>query len=646
MPKTYTVKEVADILGFSTNSIYTFLKEKRIKGVRVGKGRFRIPDEELSRILHLSKKPQVAASGSAVTVTTNAVLPEPLVKTGDAAIFTTPELGRIIKHDGTLVSPNIFDWFVGLAAIIAGVGLFLFNSPLVVGPLVKFALVYPIIRIVLIAAGLGLIISGIVARNRFLYKFFQIALVLMGLINAFGLARNGDIEGAMLYGAMALVILITNILSLGGIVSILIYASVIAVCMPAALIFSPNDAHIQAFSILLGAPVSTIAAISVVISAVLLAGLWVGYTGKRNVFIVSTAAAAVTGMFVAVLYANAQMWSRSFYFIVISYFIGILPYWWPLQQQVHRRYRIVLHGIFIVVGGVLLIAILVINLFQQNAWKNKEKDFGGKIKIAQTTLQNETTSVQGSLQVAAANRDFVETIHAKDMAKLTANAKILYESNPSIRRLVFLDADGGGVAMYPYGEFDEANFAHREYFQQAKATGKPYVSGLFLARPDHVAQYVVSVAVPFYGNDDEFLGVMVASLDLKRIGLQLDQIAMDTDGEYFVVADSRGNILLHPNESLVGTTIPDTDPLNRGLKGESGVVYGEFIEKTFGMIAYADVPALHWSISLRAKINNVMVITSMTIWSVISTAGAVLISTILVMMMICNRIRLEKESSP
>lgn len=646
MPKTYTVKEVADILGFSTNSIYTFLKEKRIKGVRVGKGRFRIPDEELSRILHLSKKPSQPQQQSTIIPAIETVFQAPLDKTGDASILMFSEAGHTAKRMSVPSAPNIFDWFVGLAAIIAGIGLFLFNGPLAVGPLAKFTLIYPIIRIVLIAAGLGIIVGGMVARNRFLHRFFQITLVVLGCINAFGLVRNGDIEGAMLYGSMSLVILITNILPLGGIISILIYASVIAVCMPAALIFFPHDTHIQAFSMYLNTPVPTLAGISMAISSVLLIGLWVGYMGNRRVFIFSTAVAALIDMLVAVLYANAQMWSRSFYFIVIAYFIGLLPYWWPLQQTIHRKYRLILHGIFVAVGGILFIAILVVSLLQQNAWKNKESEFMSKIRIAQMTLQNETTSVQSSLVVAAANSDFVQTIHTKDLAKLTANAKIIYESNPGIRRLVFLDADGNGIAMYPYGEFDETNFAHREYFQQIKATGKPYVSGLFLANPDHVARYVVTVAVPFYGKDASFLGAMVASLDLTRIGLQLAQIAMDKDGEYFVVADSRGNILLHPDQTLIGTTIPETDPLSRGLKGESGVLAREFIDKSFGMIAYADVPVLGWGISLRAKMNNVIVLTSMTIWSVIATAGAVLLSTIGVVMVICNKVRSERESSP
>src|SRR3989304_397770 len=120
MPKTYTVKEVADILGFSTNSIYTFLKEKRIKGVRIGRGRFRIPEQELSRVLHLSKKPQSPSS----------------VAQG-AGEQVTPAQGNeetdssLAIHAKDVISPNLFDWFTGLAAIASGLALFLFNSSLV-----------------------------------------------------------------------------------------------------------------------------------------------------------------------------------------------------------------------------------------------------------------------------------------------------------------------------------------------------------------------------------------------------------------------------------------------------------------------------------------------------------------------------------
>lgn len=52
MKKFYSVKEAANILGFSTNTIYTHLEEGSLKGKRVGgRGRFKIPYSELAPYL-------------------------------------------------------------------------------------------------------------------------------------------------------------------------------------------------------------------------------------------------------------------------------------------------------------------------------------------------------------------------------------------------------------------------------------------------------------------------------------------------------------------------------------------------------------------------------------------------------------------
>src|SRR3989339_1765629 len=108
MAATYTVKQVAEILGYSTNSIYSFLKEKRIKGVRVGKGRFRIPQSELNRLLLISRGQDAAVVDQMIPA-----LPahDPKdIPSHEIEPFSLPFLGLI--HT---VSANIFDWFIGVA---------------------------------------------------------------------------------------------------------------------------------------------------------------------------------------------------------------------------------------------------------------------------------------------------------------------------------------------------------------------------------------------------------------------------------------------------------------------------------------------------------------------------------------------------
>lgn len=55
MTKLYTVKQASKILGFSTNTVYKYLNEGVLRGVRSGsKGRFRIPKDSLEE--HLGTK--------------------------------------------------------------------------------------------------------------------------------------------------------------------------------------------------------------------------------------------------------------------------------------------------------------------------------------------------------------------------------------------------------------------------------------------------------------------------------------------------------------------------------------------------------------------------------------------------------------
>lgn len=71
--RIYTVKEVARLLGFSTNTIYKYLDEGKIKSTRLGsEGRFRIPQKEVARLLGLrGVKSQIASDLTPEEIRTN-----------------------------------------------------------------------------------------------------------------------------------------------------------------------------------------------------------------------------------------------------------------------------------------------------------------------------------------------------------------------------------------------------------------------------------------------------------------------------------------------------------------------------------------------------------------------------------------------
>lgn len=628
MPKNYTVKEVADILGFSTNSIYTFLKEKRLRGVRIGKGRFRIPETELARVLHLSKRQGSAPSESLGQFNTS--------QAGSSVIVSSPTRSGV--RLGDILAPNIFDWFIGLAAVVAGFALFLFNSNFGSEDIAKDPIVLPLVRIFLIACGTGIIATSMHFEGRGWHKVFHVSLAVMGFLNAFGLIRSGDVEGALLYGLLGLVIVVSEYLRWEGTVTIILYATLLAFLFPLTVLFLPANSHVLGIGSALGLSSTSAGLAGLVGAVVLVTGIWTGFLKNRTVYIVFAWGIAVCDVLVAIWYGHLQYWSRAFFLVVTGYFMGLLPFWRPMQQGIARRYKYMLHGIFLGVGGVLFVAILMISLLQQNIWQAREQELRAKLHVAQSRIESAVTSARGSLTVAASNADFVSVIANKDIEKLNMYAKIIHESNPNIRRLVFLDSEGNGLALYPYGTFDDPNYAYRDYFAKAKSTGKPVISDVFQARADQSGRFVVVVSVPLVESNGTFRGVVAASLDLERMELLLNQIAESERGEHFVVADAKGVILEHSNATLIGTTAPPGDPLYLGIAGKEGIEQGVMIEKARGMISYTGVPSLRWGLSLRVPSRSVFELTSFAIWAVFGVMGAILVAGIGMFCLVRRRI--------
>lgn len=602
MPKTYTVKQVADILGYSTNSIYTFLKEKRLKGVRVGKGRFRIPETELARVLHLSKN----------AIQTVTPLPSQ---------SSQPSVGGYLL-------PNVFDWFVGLSAITVGLAMFLFNTG---GVNLQFS------QVILVASGVGIIASSLSQGAWGWHRVFHGILALSGLVNAFFLFRVGDVDGAILYAGLALVIAAQAAVHLYGITALGLYLSFLAVTMPLGIFFAPSDIHFATLTKFLGVtPVIFGVGISG-ISALFLYSFWTGIW--KNPWLLRFAALLATGLLIAgsVYYAMLQYWSRAFFLTVIGFFSLASPLWHSIQSTHARRERVLFHLVFGGVGIVLLGSILIVSAIQRMVWEKNKEEFFNKIAAAVTTLTTTVESVQSTMEVASTNPDVVEAFMKKDVDDMARFGKIFYESNPNIRRIVFLDKLGDGIALYPYGTFDQPNFSFREYFQKARDTGKPYVSNVYQALADKSGRFVVVVAVPVLSQKGDFVGVMAGSIDLDRLGLRLTQLAVESRGEHFVIADNVNKIIFDPLNERIGTDVPPHDVLRDAVSGKKDVVQGSLMDGTIGMIAYAPVSELGWGVSLRAPAEKVFTLTYSAVVTIFGLVVTLLVSAVVFLILIRYR---------
>lgn len=623
MPKTYTVNEVAEILGYSTNSIYTFLKEKRIKGVRVGRGRFRIPEEELNRVLHLKK------SGVEQTSVTVPVVPA----ASTAASVPQPTL---LSHASEVTAdvsvPNMIDWLMGIAAIVSGAGLFLFNKTQVSygGQLEGF--LYGI-RVALLGIGFGVVLTsmykGFAAWKRVLY----VLLAVVSFGSAWSFVRVGDFDGAILYGAMGIVVIVSLVRQLSGMDGMLMYLLSVTIGISSILFLTPTNDHVVLFSQILSVSPSVAGLMMVVGAGGNLLLYWIGYKKQSLLLWVGAWVSATMLALGATWYGTLELWSRALFLVVLSFFQILAPVWHGMAGGLYtKRERATTHTFFAVVTIFMLLGVFAIYQIQQVLVAKEQSEFHNKIGMGRRLIEHGMNSAKSLLLTTSVNQDFLTAVAQGNLPTLVQYQKVLYESHAYLRRLVVLSPEGKGMALYPLGTFDRENYAFREYFVAVRNTKKPYVSGVFEAEADGEHRQVVAIAVPLLGKNGTFLGVLVGSVNLEQLNVELQQIAEQQHGEAFTVVDQKGTYILTDTMSEVGKALAADDPMRAGIKDTSVrsremYSYNGFI----GAMTFDVIGDLQWGMKISVPMSEVMALNSMVSVLIIGTIMFFLILAVIVL---------------
>jgi hypothetical protein len=365
---------------------------------------------------------------------------------------------------------------------------------------------------------------------------------------------------------------------------------------------------------------------------------WVGRSGKQAVFVAAGILVAVLCVMAAIWYGQVQYWSRAFFLIVLAFFGGTMPFWQWLAVTTPRHQRLLLYIVLGSIGAVLGVAILVVYLLQQNMWRQNETEFFNRVTTAQNILTGSIDGTKSALIVAASNPDLVEAVEKKDAEELARIGKILYETNNNIRRVGFLDKEGAGVALYPYGTFSLPNYEFREYFQKARDTKSVYVSDVFQAGNTTDGRSVLGISVPLFNAKGIFVGVMSVSFDLEKLGLKLRQLAVESRGEYFMILDRNKKILSHPDFSRIGQDTPKEDVLHAVDTTKRGVATGKLPSGVWGLVAYSPVDPVGWTVTLRVPITQVFSLTLGVAISMFGTIAAIMIVAIWLLMLFHLRI--------
>jgi C4-dicarboxylate-specific signal transduction histidine kinase len=282
-----------------------------------------------------------------------------------------------------------------------------------------------------------------------------------------------------------------------------------------------------------------------------------------------------------------------------------LPSWEDLTLSRNKKAHTLAIGVFISIIMVMLIGVTVVYDTQLNVIATVKRENAQKVDFARTSIESDIQTVKSMVTTASINPELVVSVKDKDITTLTNLSRIMFDSSNSIQRLFVLDTNGTTLFMYPLGQISETDLSFRDYFIQARDTGRTYISDIFEVLGDNSHRKVVTISAPLLTADKQFVGVLAVSLDLEAISARLQKIAVVDRGEYIVVLDSHGKRIMHPVASLIGTDTEPTDPALLGIQGKTGVGEGDTYDGVHSLVAYTPISSLHWAIALKAPFSAI-----------------------------------------
>ena len=139
---------------------------------------------------------------------------------------------------------------------------------------------------------------------------------------------------------------------------------------------------------------------------------------------------------------------------------------------------------------------------------------------------------------------------------------------------------------------------------------------------------MVAISTPVFDTKGKFVGEIIGSLDLRKLGTQTQEIVVEKDGEYFVLYDANMKTIYHPDSKKVGieATEEDKAALADTIKNVTRI---DFVDGRTGILASEHLEMLGWSIVLRAPISSAFSLTSQATLSIFGLVLFVLLCSAL-----------------
>ena len=591
MPKkTYTVKEVANLLGFSTNTVYKYLDEGRIKSTRLGKeGRFRIPDSELSKLLQVGKTDPVQIQPQTASL--------------------TPDLAEIeIAESKIRGAPSLFDWFIAFLSIFLGFSQFIFPTYYISSAAQNYQGVITLLQVLLFVGGFILIGFDIVRYKKdHWHRLTHITLGFVYLVLAVIFIIIGAVPNAAGYIALSVVILLTVFIKLSQHARFIVFTNLLLIFLGIGVLIWPNSFFLAN---IMGVTTANLVIFLLSWSLVVSLSLYLSFLAiKRNRKYI-WAIAAPTAFF-ALLYATFAfsngLWARAIYCVVLASFALIFPFADHFESFTLKSKQELI-GSFAWLFGLFFIGSAMLFFVHRSFLGYALGELINRVGTASDIVSNFMDGNVAKISTFAVDTEIIDSMRnagVRDNAIADQNLRKLYRtSDGTLRRVILVNRDGVIVDTYPFNLSSQGlNISNRDYFQSVKSGVDILITGIIQPSSAGIPPSVI-ISIPVNDSGGNFLGALLGSVDLDELARRINQVKFGESGT-FLLADSSGNYIIPPTPSEILTKAPSDSSVLRAVGGENGTSQGYDANGDLSLVAFKLINSYGWGVVAQQPFSDV-----------------------------------------
>lgn len=601
--KFYTVKQVAETLGFSTNTVYKYLDEGRIKATRLGgEGRFRIPESEVVRLLG-DKQEGILPEQVAESVPHSISQPVAQVQDDPPALSIQEDKTERLSISTRLGNINLFDWFIATYAIFVGFSSLLFPYYTQDISFEPYLYLHMSIKISLVLLALSYVVFHLfLSKRKTLHMVIQILLGLAFIFLGIPAFETGNYLNASGSFSVAAVILVFAFIKTNDFLKFFTFTLLTTSMAGAIVIFHPGLFPLQSIGQWIAENTDLYILIFIFsVITFLLTGI-LGYLKSPKVLFFAMAMIGGGSAVYAAVSTSQGFWEQGVQAILFGAFAFIFPLYRKFDSvsKYSKRELVESFAWFIVVliAGIVLV-LYVQNSFMDNAYKENIK----ALQAARSIIKSDLEQAQEEVSRFGTDKNILTEImkEEKDIPLLQDVVKGFYDNSSILRRVLVVDKDGNGLAIYPEDStFNGLDLADRDYFFESKLTKKMIVSDVIRPRTPGTSLAII-ISFPLVDDEGNFYGVLGGSVDFDKVGRHLDDLKFGTNGE-FVVADHTKKIIINkdPNKLLLPLELDGA--LSLAVDGQSGNTQSYDEDGTLSIKTYAPIDPYGWGIKAQQPI--------------------------------------------